>query len=127
MAHACSLGEQLLVQRVHITHSDPHPASWISLIAHREEEMTLAARNRGKRIAIIVPPVHFEAEHADVIIEARFKIVDAQHGSDSVECDWRGFRGFYWRHDSSSEQKCYRLLGRHRLHDRIRTRCWDYA
>src|ERR1043166_3409474 len=70
MAHACSLGEQLLVQRVDITHSDPHPASWIALIAHGQKEMTHAARNRSKRIAVIVPPIHLEAEHADVVVEA---------------------------------------------------------
>jgi hypothetical protein len=94
MAHACSFGEQLLVQRIDIIHSDPHPASWIALIAHRQEEMTVPARNRGKRIAIIVRPIHFEAEHADVVVEAGFEIVDAQDGSDSVECHWHGLRGF---------------------------------
>ena len=82
------------MQCVDITHSDPHPASWIALIAHGEKEMTVAARNRGKRIAVIAPPIHFEAEHPDVVVETRFKIVDAQNGSDSVECDWHGFHGF---------------------------------
>jgi hypothetical protein len=49
--------------------------------------MTVAARNRGKRIAVIVPPIHFEAEHAAVVVEAGFEIVDTQDRSDSVECD----------------------------------------
>src|SRR6266850_2757827 len=112
MAYACSFGEQLPLQRVDITHSDPHPASWIALIAHGEKEMTVPARNRGKRIAVIVPPIHFEAEHADVVVEASLEIVDAQDRSDPVECDWHGLRGVCWRHDSSSEQKCYHPLGR---------------
>src|SRR6266850_7227255 len=87
MAHACSFGEQLLVQRVDITDSDPHPASWVALIADGQEEMTVAARNRGKRIAVIVRAIQFEAEHADVVVEAGFEIVDAQDRSNSVECD----------------------------------------
>ena len=81
------------MQCVDITHSDPHPASWIALIAHGEEEMTVAARNRGKRIAVIIPPIHLETEHSDVVVEAGFEIVDTQHGSGAVECDWRGFLG----------------------------------
>jgi hypothetical protein len=93
MAHARSFGEQLLVQRVNIADSDPHPASWIALIAHREEKMTVAARNRGKGITVIVPPIYFEAEYADVVIDAGFEIIDAQYGSDSVECDCHGLRG----------------------------------
>ena len=85
MAHACSFGEELLVQRIHITHPDPHPASCIALIAYGEEEMTVAARNRGKRIAVIVPPIHFEAEQADVVVEAGFEIVDARSETSRVD------------------------------------------
>src|SRR5258706_15145002 len=100
-AHACSLGEELLVQRVDIRHCDPHPASWIALIAYGEKEVTLVSRHGGKRTAIIGPPIDFEAEHADVIVEAGFKILNAQDGSDSVECDSSRFSGFYRRHNPS--------------------------
>ena len=82
------------MQRIDITHSDPYPASWIALIAYGEEDMTVAARNRGKRITVVVPPIHFETEHADVVVEAGFEIVDPQDRSDFVEYDWDGFRGF---------------------------------
>src|SRR2546428_10964899 len=56
MAHACSFGKQFIVQRVDIVHSNPHPASWIALIAHRKERSE--ERRVGKECRSRWSPYH---------------------------------------------------------------------